>query len=357
VIGGRAARFAVIVVAAGALAIAAGSWAGSQVATPAEPEPPPPAPRTVSVGPAQVIVPPGWRSIPVERSGVAGLDAERAAVFVRGSGRVIAEFGPASDASLLPPALRAAFRGPLPPSARVQLGGRPASLYPDLPISGAAERVDLAVLTTTAGVLALACRAGDDCAKELQAATVQGAATLVPSASLALALRLPTVVERLDRNRRAHRAALARANALWRQGRLARRLSADHAAAADALRPSAGTAGQRLLASLTGTATAYSTLARAASNHWRSRFIAARQRIRRSEAALTAALAVAPKPRAAPPLPPKPEPAISIPDIPAPGGVSLLLFAALALLAAAAGVALGTTGATERLRRVMDELS
>ena len=62
-------------------------------------------------------------------------------------------------------------------------------------------------------------------------------------------------------------------------------------------------------------------------------------------------------PRAAPQLPPKPKPAISIPDVPAPGGVSLLLFAALALLAAAAGVAIGTTGATERLRRVMDELS
>ena len=353
-IGGRAARFAVIVVVTGALAIAAGSWAGSQLATPAEPEPPPPAPRSVSVGPAQVIVPPGWRSIPVDRSGVAGLDPDRAAAFVHKSKRIVAEFGEATDASLMPPALRAAFPGSVPPPALTQLGGRPASLYPDLPISGGADRADLAVLTTTAGVLALACPAGDDCAKELQAATVQGATTLVPSASLALALRLPTVVKRLDSSRRTHRAALRRAARGRRQGAAARRLAAAHTAAAAALRASAGTTGRPLIAGLTRTASAYAALARAASNRWHNRFIAARERIRRSESALNAALADIPRPRAAPTVRPKPAPVMSIPDIPAPGGVSLLLFAALALLAAGAGVALGTTGATTRLRQLLD---
>jgi hypothetical protein len=356
VISGRAVRFAVAVVAAAALAIAAGSWAGSRLANPEEPAAPPPPPRAVEVGPAKLVVPAGWRPIPLERSGVAGLDPERAVAFAparRTSTPIVAEFGPVTDASLLPPVLGAALLRPTSPPDATRLGGHPAWLYRAV----GSERLDLTVLTTTAGVLAIGCPAGHECTKHIDAAGVPGATTLVPSASLALGLRLPVVVERLDRNRRAHRAALARANALWRQGRLARRLSADHAAAADALRPSAGTAGQRLLASLTSTATAYSTLARAASNHWRSRFIAARQRIQRSETALTAALAVAPQPRAAPALPPKPEPAISIPDIPTPGGVSLLVFAALALLAAAAGVALGTTGATERLRRVMDELS
>ncbi|HET9737191.1 MAG TPA: hypothetical protein VFP78_03650 [Solirubrobacteraceae bacterium] len=354
--GGRAVRFAVAVVAAAALAIAAGSWAGSRLAEPEEPAAPPPPPRAVEVGAAKLVVPAGWRSIPLERSGVAGLDPERAVAFApagRASTPIVAEFGPVTDASLLPPALSAdVLRSTSPPDA-TRLGGHPAWLYR----AAGSERLDLTVLTTTAGVLAIGCPAGNECTKDVEAAGVPGATTLVPSDSLALGLRLPVVVERLDRNRRAHRAALADANALWRQGRLAGRLSTDHAAAADALRTSAGTAGRRLLASLADTATAYSALARAASNRWRNRFIAARQRIKRSEAALTAALADVPQPRAAPALPPKPEPAISIPDIPAPGGVSLLLFAALALLAAAAGVVLGTTGATERLRRVMDELS
>jgi hypothetical protein len=120
------------------------------------------------------------------------------------------------------------------------------------------------------------------------------------------------------------------------------------------LRPSAGTAGRRLIASLTSTAAAYRALARAASNRWRSRFIAARQRIRSSEAALTAALADIPRPKAAPIARPKPKPVVTVPDVPAPGGVSLLVFAALALLAAATGVVLGTSGAAGRLRELMD---
>jgi hypothetical protein len=51
---------------------------------------------------------------------------------------------------------------------------------------------------------------------------------------------------------------------------------------------------------------------------------------------------------------PKPEPAVTVPDLPAPGGVSLFIFAALALLAASAGIVLGTTGAATRLRRLVD---
>ena len=346
----RALRFLLIVVTAAGLATLAGTWAGSRLADPEEPAAPPPPPRKVQVGSAQLVVPAGWRSIPVERARVAGLDPDRAVAFApagRSSEAIVAEFGPGTDASLLPPGRRAAFPGFTSPTVTARLAGRPATLY-----RGLTERLDLTVMATTAGTLAIGCP--DECVKELDAVSVPGATTLVPTASLALGLRLPAVIERLDRNRRAHRAALAGTNALWRQGRLARKLTADHASAAAALRPSAGTAGRRLIASLTATATAYRALARAASNRWRSRFIAARERIRRSEAALTAALADVPRPRAAPIVRPKPKPVVTIPDIPAPGGVSMLVFAALALLAAAAGVLLGSRGAAARLRQLMD---
>jgi hypothetical protein len=337
----------VVVIAAAGLAIVAGTVAGTRLAAPEE-SPAPAPPRTVSVGAAKLVVPAGWRPIPVARSGVTGLDAARAVAFSRSSERIVAEFGPATDASLLPPGLRAAVSGsPSPVSTR--LAGQRASLYRGLSVGGAPT--DVTVLATTAGVLAFACNA---CGEQVSAAAVPGATTLVPSPSLALALRLPEVLDRLDRNRRTHRAALAGAPAGRRQGRAARRLAADHATAAAALRPSAGTAGRPLLTSLAATATAYRALARASSNRWRSRFIAARRNIQRSEAALTSALADIPRPGAAPALRPKPAPTVSLPDIPAPGGVSLLVFAVLALLAAGAGTALGATGTAARLRQLMD---
>jgi hypothetical protein len=343
----RAVRFVVVVVAAAGLAIVAGTWAGSRLATPEE-SPAPPPPRTVSVGAAKLVVPAGWRPIPVARSGVPGLDAQRAVAFSRSSERIVVEFGPATDASLLPPGLRAAAPGSSSPVA-TRLAGRRASLYRGLSVGS--TQTDVTVLATTAGVLAVAC---NGCGEQVSAAAVPGATTLVPSASLALALRLPPVVDRLDRSRRTHRAALVRARPGRRQGGAARRLAADHTTAAAALRPSAGAAGRPLLTTLAATATGYSALARAASNRWRNRFIAARQKIQRSEAALTKALADIPRPRAAPALRPKPAPAVSFPDIPAPGGVSLLVFALLALLAAGAGVALGTTGTVARLRQFVD---
>jgi hypothetical protein len=347
----RTVRFLLVLVAVGSLATAAGTWAGSRLAdTPA----PPPAPRTVEVGPAQLVVPGGWRSVPVERSSVAALDPRRAVAFAPTgwpSARVVVEFGAPADASLLPPALRAASPDAAQPEA-ARLAGQPALLYRDVAVAPA-DRLDITVLTTTAGVLAIGCPSGDDCTNELDAAAVPGATTLVPTAWLALGLRLPAVLKRLDRNRRAHRAALAQANALWRQARLARRLAADHMTAAAALRPSAGSVGRTLIAGLTGTATAYRALARSASHRWRGRFIAARRHIRRSEAGLRAALADVPRPSAAPAARPTAEPAVTVPDLPAPGGVPLFIFAALALLAASAGIVLGTTGAAARLRRLI----
>ncbi len=336
----------VVVIAAAGLAIFAGTLAGSRLAAPEE-SPVPAPPRAVSVGSAKLVVPAGWRPIPVARSGVSGLDAARAVAFSRSSERIVAEFGPATDASLLPPGLRAAVPGSPSPVA-TRLAGHRASLYRDLSVGGA--QTDVTVLATTAGVLAVACTG---CGEQVSAAAVPGATTLVPSPSLALALRLPTVLDRLDGNRRTHRAALARAHAGRRQGAAARRLAADHASAATALRQSAGTAGRRLLTSLTATATAYRAFAGAASNRWRSRFIAARRKIQRSEATLTAALADIPRPRAAPAVRPKPASTPLLTDIPAPGGVSLLVFALLALLAAGAGVAVGTTGTAARLRQLM----
>ena len=351
------------------LAALAGTWAGT-VATPPEPEPPAPPPpdRIVQAGPAQLLAPAAWRAIPVERAGVAGLDGQQSVAFaVRShpSVRIVAEFGPPADASLLPPGLRAAFPEITSPMVGTRLGGQRAALYSDVAI-GKSTRADVTVMATTKGVLAIACTAavpattkGYDCAPKVSAAAVPGASTLVPSPSLALSLALPPVVERLDRDRRTQRAALARAAFGRPQARAAGRLEAAHANAAAALRPAASEAGQPLLASLARTQAAYAKLERAAANRWRSRFRAAREPVRRAETALVAALADSPKAQvAAPPSriepPPAPAPAATT-AIPTPGGISPLAFAVLSLIAAIAGIALGTAGAAPRLLRPATE--
>jgi hypothetical protein len=359
--GSRAAVIVLAAVVAVAVATLAGAWAGRLAETP-EPEAPAPTPaplRVEAAGPAQLLVPGEWRSIPVEEAGVA---AKHAVAFIpksEPSVRIVAEFGAISDPSLLPPGMRAAFPETSGEPARARLGVHRAARYSDLAGAEDSARADVTLMATTKGVLALACSSTEgtsyDCASELTAVGVPGATTLVPTPSLALGLRLPGVLERLDRDRRTHRAVLARAATGRRRAVVAGRLAADHARAAAALRPVAGAAGASLLASLAGTQRAYGALQRAAANRWRSRFIAARQRIQAAEATLTTALANVAKPSPAPRMPrPRPEPAPApapVPIVTGPDGVSPLVFILLALLAAGAGMAAGTSGAAPRLWR------
>jgi hypothetical protein len=363
-LGSKAPLLALAGLLAVALATLAGTWAG-RVASPPEPEPPAPTPapaRVEQAGPAQLLVPGAWRSIPLDESGVAGLDAKHAAAFVQKSEpsvRIVAEFGAIGDPSLMPAALRAAFPEPGAEPARARLGVHRAALYSGVATADESARADVTLMATTKGVLAISCAASAattyDCASDLSAVGVPDATTLVPTPALALGLRLPGVLERLDRDRRTHRAALARAGTRWRRAAAAGRLAADHARAAATLRPVAGAAGASLLASLASTQRAYRALQRAARNRWRSRFIAARQRIQSAETGLRTALASVPKPSPAPRMPrPRPEP-VSVPApapiVAGPNGVSPLIFILLALLAAGAGLAAGTAGAAPRLWR------
>ena len=81
--------------------------------------------------------------------------------------------------------------------------------------------------------------------------------------------------------------------------------------------------------------------------------------MQRAETALVAALADSPKAQvAAPPsrIEPAPAPApAATAAIPTPGGISPLAFAVLALVAAIAGIVLGTAGAAPRLLRPATE--
>ena len=189
------------------LAVLAGVWLG-RVAAPAQPQPP--SPRMVSVGPARVLVPGDWDAASLRRTGVAGLDGERAVAFETTPGLsewAVMLFARTAEPSLIPAALRAEIPGPVPAPARTRLAGSPAWIYRGLATGRSRLRADVTVLPTTAGVLALVCTSrlglsGESlCAGAVEAITVPGASPLVPSRSLALQRALPAVLDDLNRDR------------------------------------------------------------------------------------------------------------------------------------------------------------
>ncbi len=285
-----------------ALALVAGFLA-SRLADPDE-EAPAPALRVVRLGPLELSVPDVWERATPRSTGIAGLDSRRAVVLDPSPGlqtRVIAMFAPADHPSLIPAALRSQLRDVPAAPLRSSLAGRPAWAYPLLVTRGTTTAnevtvLDVTVLPTTAGVLALACTApaaqatASDCATGVEQIAVQGAATLRPSPAVALASRLPVALARLDRARIEDRVALARARTPARQATLARRLQAHYRAAARSLRPAAAAEWSSTIAAFERTAAGYDALARAADDGSRPRFAAARRALGDREQDLAAAI-------------------------------------------------------------------
>jgi hypothetical protein len=346
----------IAVIVTGALAAVAGAWV-ARIAAPAEPEHPPV--RVVSVGPARLVVSSDWQPASLTSAGIAGLDAARAVAFDPAPGlstRVVATFAPGAEPSLIPADLRSALSGPPPAPERTRLGRWPAWLYRDLLVSRSGRRADVTVLATTAGVLAVACttRAGSTadlgCSPGVESVTVPGAATLIPSRSLALALRLPTVLDRLNGARSTDRTTLRAARTGASQALAARRLGADHRAAAHALRIVGGPAAAPLTRALSDVAAAYDTLSRAAQEASPAEFASAVTGIKRAEAVLASGVADVARPGMAPIAHARSAaPARQGQDSQASGGVSAIVSVLLIALAVAAGAATGSSGTATRL--------
>ena len=239
--GRRWSRAGLAVVALGAVAFAVLAGVAARRVTAPDDEPKPATVRIVQVGDARLAVPADWAPA---RSGSTGLDAPRMVVLDPSPGlkaRVVAVFGPADDASLVPAALRAQLRSPPARPRTTSLGGRPAWAYPALATRDSGVELNVTVLPTTAGVLTLACTSpadeftASDCGAEVRAVSVRGGATLRPSPVIALAARLPAVLAELDRERAEGRAALARARTPERQAVLAQDLARQHLVAASSL--------------------------------------------------------------------------------------------------------------------------
>jgi hypothetical protein len=276
-----------LVAAAAALVLAAagGWWLGDA----SREEVAAPAPNTVvAVGGLTLELESTW----VGADSVPGLPVEGAAVLAPAPGlveRALLVSGPAADASLIPAALRAELPAALPAPRRAAMAGLPAWTYGPLHDEG--QMVEVTIAPTTTGVLALACStpatnwsASRNCANGVRA--VAGAEALAPTPDLGFRLAAGPALRALDAARVSGRARLSA-----RRPAVATALARAHREAAAALAPFA-TAGAPAdaVGALREAARGYDALATAARRRDRTRFVAARARVSRSDAELATAL-------------------------------------------------------------------
>jgi len=275
-------------------------WALRAITT-SEPPSAPPAPTTATAGPVTVAVEGDWapaRSVP----GIPGLDPGATAAFTPTSGLrayAFATVAPIRDGSLLPAPLRALLPRELPKPKATTLVGLPALHYGEQAIAGE-RRMEVTVVPTTAGSLAVACIAPLEswvaalgCSAGVRGLALRDAAWLKPGDDLAVRERIPDVVRTLDARRVALRKQLAAAKTGGAQARFARRLSRAYAAAAATLAPVAPADGAaaELVAALRAASASQAELSLTAENGEPKGYRTAKRAIERDEAAVKRALA------------------------------------------------------------------
>jgi hypothetical protein len=280
-----------------ALAALTGAGASRLVAPDGTPEVP--ASVVVEAGPARLAVPAAWQPVaPGER--VPGLDSEQLAVLTRSSDlseMAIVTFGAPGEVSLIPRALGELAYAPQSEPRVTAVGGHSAWTYRGVKARRWNLVMDVTVLPTTAGMLALACASpapstdeSAGCATAVKSVAVSGVSALESSPSVALSAQLPAALARLDEARVDGRAALSRARTREAQAVALHSLADHHGAAADRLRSEFGTAARPLSAGLEDTRRAYAALAAAASDGSPARYGAARRKVRLAEAGLGGAV-------------------------------------------------------------------
>jgi hypothetical protein len=290
--GGTALRalagFAVVLIAA------AGGWALAGAASDDDPVAGAGA-RPIELGPASFEVAGGWTPArpPESLDAVGGLSF---APVPGRSARATLVFDRWTDATLIPEPLRALVDR-LPSPEKASVAGLPAWRYGPLSLPRG-EALDLYVVPTTAGSLALACSAagratagGTDCAPGIERIALGEVLPLKAGAMTAYLQALPQVIERLDSERVAGRRQLRELDGRAR-ARPAQQLGDAHGRAAGTLRrvEPVRTRPPRLTGALDRTASAYRRLAVAARANERQRFIRARRGVAAGEAAVARGL-------------------------------------------------------------------
>jgi hypothetical protein len=298
---GILASFGALAVVAVVIAAVVGWRAGS--ATTSRPSTVSRESRAVRFGPAQLTVPKGWAPVDPARAGIPGLDPSRTLAFqiVPGLlGHALVTLAAPADRSLIPISLRRALEAaPQTPRTTV-LAGHRAWSYEGVATGRGEAVMDVAVVPTSVGVLAVACVAPRrmfvavvGCEHDLGRISLPGARLFAPAPELAFRLRLGAALERLNHGRALGDRALRAAGSRNAQALALRQVATAYDGAVAALAPLAADdrAPAALVATMRDAARAYRAAGVAAVGGASGDYTAGRTVVRAAEARVSEALA------------------------------------------------------------------
>jgi hypothetical protein len=258
--------------------------------------------RTVTLGLARLQVPPTWTAIQPASASLPGFDSTSTRAFRIENGlaeQAFVTLAPPADRRLIPSSLRPALRPPFGAPIPTSLAGYSAWWYSSVATARPNVVMELTVLPTSAGVLAVACTSRStvadpmDCDQEIAQISVSPAHVLRPTPGAAFRSAMPAVLTRL----RDHRAALERelnaARDAGAQAQVLQALGKAYAAAARGLGFLAPHQGREavLVASLHNAANAYRAAGMAANIGAFGDYFVARAAVAAAESRVAKALA------------------------------------------------------------------
>jgi hypothetical protein len=249
----------------------------------------------VTIGLARLQVPPTWTAIQPASAGIPGVDTTSTRVFRIDDGlaeHAFVTLAPPADRWLIPASLRPALRPPLGAPSPMFLAGYSAWWYSSVATARPNVVMDVTVLPTSAGVLAVACTSGD-CDQEVAQISVSPAHVLRPTPETAFRLAMSPVLTRLQDDRAALERELNAARGAGAQAQALQALGKAYAAAArglDFLAPGRGREAV-LVASLHKAASAYRAAGMAANIGAFHDYFVARAAVTAAESQVAKALA------------------------------------------------------------------
>lgn len=257
--------------------------------------------RTVTIGRARLKVPTSWTAMNPTKAGIPGLDSTSTRAFRidDGLGRhAFVTLAAPADRGLIPSSLRPELRSPFGAPIPFFLAGYPAWSYSRVSTARPNVVMEVTVLPTTAGVLAVACpsrsavASPSECDQDVDQVFVAGAHVLRPTPETAFQLAMSPVLTQLQNERAAVEPKLTAARDGGAQAQALQVFGEAYSAAArrlDPLAPSPGRAAT-LVASLHSAARAYRAAAIAASIGAIGDYSVARAAVKAAESKVARAL-------------------------------------------------------------------
>jgi hypothetical protein len=256
--------------------------------------------RTMTLGFGRLKVPPNWTAITPARAGIPGLDSASTRAFRIDDGlgqHAFVTLAPPADRWLIPSSLRPALRPPFGAPIPGFLAGYPAWSYSNVATARPSVVMELTVVPTTAGVLAVACTsplvaAPTGCDLDVKQIFVSAARVLRPTADTAFRFAMSPVLTRLQGDRAALEPKLNAARDAGAQALALEAFGKAYATAARGLDRFAARRGPTatLVASLDSAARAYRAAGMAASIGAFGDYFVARAAVKAAESKVATAL-------------------------------------------------------------------